>query len=75
MKNTLLVIILLSNASLAQAQLTAYDILQKSIKVHNPNQGWHRLKAAFDMSIVREKQADRFFTIDLNVPKNSSFIK
>jgi Family of unknown function (DUF6503) len=73
MKNTLLVIILLSFASLAQAQLTANDILQKSIKVHNPNQRWHKLKAAFDMSIVREKHADRLFTIALNVPKKQFF--
>jgi Family of unknown function (DUF6503) len=73
MKKATLLIILLSIASLAKAQLTAYDILQKSIKVHNPNQQWHRLKAKFDMSIVREKHADRFFTIILNLPKKQFF--
>jgi hypothetical protein len=69
MKKATFLILLLAITSLSQAQLTAYDILQKSIKVHNPNQRWHRLKGEFDMSIVREKQADRFFTIALNLPK------
>jgi Family of unknown function (DUF6503) len=56
-------------ATIAQAQQTAYQILQKSIKTHDPRGRWQKLKAEFDMSIVREKQADRFFRIDLNMPK------
>ncbi len=60
---------LITFATIAQAQQTAYHILQKSIKIHDPRGRWQKLKTAFDMSIVREKQADRFFTIALNVPK------
>jgi hypothetical protein len=69
MKKATFLFILSTITSLAQAQLAAFDILQKSIKVHNPKQQWYRLKGEFDMSIVREKQADRFFTIALDLPK------
>lgn len=69
MKKATFLILLLSISAFAQAQLSAYEILQKSIQVHNPQQRWHTLKVEFDMSIVREKQADRFFTIALNLPK------
>ncbi len=55
--------------SIVQAQQTAKDILQKSIETHDPRGRWHKLNAEFDMSIVREKQADRLFTIALNMRK------
>ena len=61
--------ILIFFTTIAQAQQTAYQILQKSIKTHDHRGRWQKLKAEFDMRIVREKQADRFFTIALNVPQ------
>jgi hypothetical protein len=57
----------------AQAQFSAVEILQKSVKTHDPKQKWEKLKADFEMSIVREKTADRFFTIRLNLPQKSFF--
>jgi lipopolysaccharide export LptBFGC system permease protein LptF len=68
LKNCLFILFLFI-VPIAQAQQTAYEILQKSIKTHDPRGRWQRLKAEFDMSIIREKQADRFFTVVLNVPK------
>jgi Family of unknown function (DUF6503) len=55
----------------AQAQLSALEILQKSIKVHDPKNRWEKLNTAFEMSIVREKVADRYFIIHLNLPQKS----
>jgi hypothetical protein len=67
-KISLISLFLISIYSL-KAQLSAIDILKKSIAVHDPQKRWQSLKAEFDMSIMREKQADRFFTIQLNLPK------
>jgi Family of unknown function (DUF6503) len=69
MLKKLLFFLVISYSTVAQAQQTAYQILQKSIKIHDSRGRWQKLKANFDMSIVREKQADRFFTIALNIPK------
>ena len=69
MLRKLLLFLVISYSTIAQAQQTAYQILQKTIKIHDPRGRWQKLNAEFDMSIVREKQADRFFTIALNVPK------
>lgn len=55
------------------AQLSAKDILMKSIKTHDKSNKWKKLNASFYMSIVRDKHADRFFTIDLNLPKNTFY--
>ena len=75
MRNNYLFILFLLSVAVAQAQPTAFEILQKSIKTHDPRGRWQKLKADFDMSIVREKQADRFFRIDLNIPKKSFFYR
>jgi Family of unknown function (DUF6503) len=68
-----LILLLLTLGSTAQAQLTATDILMKSINTHDPKGKWKKLNASFDMSIIREKQADRYFTIDLNLSKKHFF--
>ncbi|MDZ7880544.1 MAG: DUF6503 family protein [Saprospiraceae bacterium] len=75
MKKIAFICLLLSLASLAKAQLTAVEILQKTIKVHDTKHRWQKLKANFDMRIVRDKHADRYFTIGLNLPKKSFFYK
>lgn len=71
MLKNLLFYLALSASTIIQAQQTAYQILEKSIKTHDPRGRWQKLKAEFEMSIVREKQADRFFTIALDLPKKS----
>lgn len=55
------------------AQLSAKDILMKSIKTHDKSNKWKNLNSSFYMSIVRDKHADRLFTIDLNLPKNTFY--
>jgi Family of unknown function (DUF6503) len=57
----------------AQVKFTAGNILMKSIKTHDAEGNWNKLKASFDMSIVRENQADRFFIIDVNLPKKQFY--
>jgi hypothetical protein len=52
-----------------QAQFSASDILEKSIKAHDPKNKWEKLNADFNMSIVREGASDRYFTIGMNLPK------
>jgi hypothetical protein len=69
LKTICLILGLFLVSPVCQAQQTTYDILQKSIKIHDPRGRWQNLKAEWDMSIVREKQADRLFTIALNMPK------
>ncbi len=68
-----LILVFVSFQFQAQAQLSAVEILEKSIKVHDPKNRWKRLEAAFEMSIVREKVADRFFTIHFDLPQKSFF--
>ncbi len=65
------IFIFLLLANLAQAQLTVSEILLKSINVHDPKQRWQKLQAEFKMNIVREKVADRFFTVRLDLPKKA----
>jgi hypothetical protein len=55
----------------AQAQLSALEVLEKSIEVHDPKNRWKRFEAALEMSIVREKVADRVFTIHLDLRQKS----
>lgn len=71
MRKILLICCLISFA--AKAQVTASEILQKSAKAHDPKNRWQSLKADFEMSIVREKAADRFFTVRLDLSKKSFY--
>jgi hypothetical protein len=75
MRKKYLFILFLLAVSNAKAQQTAIEILKKAIKTHDPHGYWQEFKAEFDMSIVRDKQVDRFFTIDLNIPKKYFFYR
>lgn len=66
-----LILLFVSLQLQAQTQFSAVEILEKSIKVHDPKNRWKRLEAAFEMGIVRENATDRFFTIHLNLPQKS----
>jgi len=49
--------------------LTAKELLIKSIKKHDPNGNWHKLKASFNMKIERSNQPTRLFYVSLNNKK------
>jgi Family of unknown function (DUF6503) len=61
----------LISTCMLNAQLSSIDILEQSIAMHDPQKQVQSLNATFDMSIVREKHADRFFTIQLDLPEKA----
>jgi hypothetical protein len=46
--------------------LTPASLLEKSIEAHDPNNYWQQLNNRFYMSIKRDGQADRYFSILIN---------
>lgn len=66
-------LIFISVSFFAKGQIKSADILMKSIKIHDSNQRWKKLKVDLEMSIIRDKTADRFFKVGLNLPQNSFF--
>jgi hypothetical protein len=52
------------------SQNDAQSILQRCISVHDPNDRYLKFKAQIDMSIRRDKAADRYFTLTLDRTNN-----
>lgn len=70
MIKNLLLILLVPSGLLAQ-NLTAFDIVSKSINAHDPNNSFEKFKGRFNYQIERDKQATRNFTLVFNKPKDS----
>ena len=62
--------ILLLLGSFGHAQnLTAEDLLQKSIEFHDPEDNWHLFKGQFKVLMKTPNSSDRLSEITINLPK------
>lgn len=70
MKATVISSLLLAVLSLCSPRPTAPEaVLEKTIAAHDPGNHWPQLNSRFHMSIRRDGQADRHFSIVVNNPE------
>ncbi|WP_339790020.1 MAG: DUF6503 family protein [Imperialibacter sp.] len=63
------VLLLILLFSCDKPSLTPASLLEKSIEAHDPNNQWPKLNSRFHMSIKRDGQADRYFSVLINNPE------
>lgn len=64
----LLLLVLCSKPVLSQ-ELTATEVLDKSIEFHDPNGQWKQFNGSFEIIMETPNSSDRLSTIALNIPK------
>ena len=63
------------STSFAQEQLTAKQLLDNSIKYHDPQSNWNTFNASFEVTMETPKNSNRVSSISINLPKEQFYLK